>query len=360
MSQLPLDQRSNEQPANDAGYAALMAVKPGERLKKERQKRKLDLDAAAAQLNLSVSVLRALEADDYKSLPSSTFIKGYIRSYARMLRLSGDDLVRAFEYQTGVHSSMDEQHPVPEAIKRKPKLGWYVVGLVVTLSGLGAYLFSAGDSPNSVAEPADPVITEQIAETTPEVDVQSPAQSMKNNDESTDNSPLIEQEPVDEVEEVVTESVPPRAQIDVPEVKVPPAPQSSLTTKSSAAPVVAERPGEALLEKDVVVSELPAPATESAANQSMAMHANEELLSLSEGKLTMRFSDDCWVEIRDANERLVHANLHRSGSVYSKTLIEPFDIKLGNGKAVKLSYNGNPVAVALSKRSNVANLSIGR
>lgn len=76
--------------------------------------------------------------------------------------------------------------------------------------------------------------------------------------------------------------------------------------------------------------------------------------------LTMRFSEDCWVEIRDPDGNLVHANLHRAGSVYEKSLAEPFDVKLGNGKAVKLSYNGAPVAIASSKRSNVANLSFGQ
>lgn len=44
-----------------------------------------DIADVAANLNLRVSVIQALEADDYANLPGPTFVRGYQRSYARLL-----------------------------------------------------------------------------------------------------------------------------------------------------------------------------------------------------------------------------------------------------------------------------------
>ncbi|PCJ33531.1 MAG: hypothetical protein COA99_15585, partial [Moraxellaceae bacterium] len=77
--------------------ARLLVDPPGLALKKARQALRLELDVVANRLNLSPSVVVAIENDAYDRLPSPTFIRGYIRSYARLLKLSGDDLIRSYE-----------------------------------------------------------------------------------------------------------------------------------------------------------------------------------------------------------------------------------------------------------------------
>lgn len=72
-------------------------VLPGQRLKAERNNQGLSEDDVSASLRLSRSYLRALEADDYERLPEPTFIKGYLRNYAKLLGLPPEELAGAYE-----------------------------------------------------------------------------------------------------------------------------------------------------------------------------------------------------------------------------------------------------------------------
>ncbi|MCZ7597367.1 MAG: helix-turn-helix domain-containing protein [Gammaproteobacteria bacterium] len=58
---------------------------PGMILAAARDELKWSIEDVAANLNLRVSVIEALERDDYGDLPGPTFVRGYIRAYARLL-----------------------------------------------------------------------------------------------------------------------------------------------------------------------------------------------------------------------------------------------------------------------------------
>ena len=62
-------------------------VKPGQYLVYEREKRGFTVEDIAAQLHLSSQIIRALEEDDYGQLPEQVYVRGYIRSYCRLLRI---------------------------------------------------------------------------------------------------------------------------------------------------------------------------------------------------------------------------------------------------------------------------------
>ena len=53
----------------------------------------LTVGEVADHLRLGADVIEDLETDDYSRLPGSTFVKGYLRSYARLLDLDGEELV---------------------------------------------------------------------------------------------------------------------------------------------------------------------------------------------------------------------------------------------------------------------------
>ncbi|MCG8673614.1 MAG: DUF4115 domain-containing protein [Pseudomonadales bacterium] len=364
MSNLPLDDKHSGQPANDEGYAALMAVKPGERLKKARKQRKLDVEAAACQLNLSPSVLIALENDDYGALPSSTFVKGYIRSYARMLGLPGTDLVRAFEYQTGVHSSMDEQHPVPDTPAKKGGIRLLMVVLLALFgAGIAWYVFSSTDPQPAIAV-EDGAIEGGDVDTVARKEQESDQADTPNS--TALSPPIIEKAPKKQAVTPIKRSTAKPAAVKPTPVLASTVedktPKTQPELKKSPEKVAIVEP-EAARQAEKLAQEPSVSANSASSSQTVAaapvFKFENTASSNSKGNLVMTFSEDCWVEIRDQQERLIHADLHRSGSRYSKTLPEPFDIKLGNGNAVEVFYNGTPIAFALSKRSNVARLTIG-
>ncbi len=75
------------------------ATSPGQALANRREDWGLTTQDVAANLNLGVDTIEAIEADDYSRLPGSTFVKGYIRSYARLLKLDAEDLLGSIDLQ---------------------------------------------------------------------------------------------------------------------------------------------------------------------------------------------------------------------------------------------------------------------
>ncbi len=56
----------------------------GELLQEERQRHHLSIEQLAQQTRVKVEYLRALEANQFAELPAATFVKGYIKTYAKI------------------------------------------------------------------------------------------------------------------------------------------------------------------------------------------------------------------------------------------------------------------------------------
>ncbi len=68
----------------------------GVRLRRERQLRQLSLGELAGATRISVRMLEALEADDYEALPAPVFVRGYLRSCARVLGVDAEELLALY------------------------------------------------------------------------------------------------------------------------------------------------------------------------------------------------------------------------------------------------------------------------
>ncbi|WP_298142100.1 helix-turn-helix domain-containing protein [uncultured Acinetobacter sp.] len=71
--------------------------RPGEYLRQVRINQKRELADIAKALNIPEKTLAALEKDDYKLLPEATFIKGYYRSYAKLLKVDANNIIQRFD-----------------------------------------------------------------------------------------------------------------------------------------------------------------------------------------------------------------------------------------------------------------------
>ena len=165
-----------------AGAGRLLPDPPGVQLQRARQIKHLDLVAVADELNLSSTVVKALEADDYERLPGATFVRGYIRSYARLLKLSGDDLVRCYdrvvkgravdpqsklrsEAQSSVKSG-EKSSAKPAAKTSSSKKGWFYVMTIVVV---GAFGITVGSQYISVEPKETDIATNSLSEDAPEL-----------------------------------------------------------------------------------------------------------------------------------------------------------------------------------------------
>lgn len=73
----------------------------GDLLKRVRESKGLSLRDMGDSTRISARYLEAIENDDFGHLPSSTFVKGYLREMARTLQLDEDALVRGYMRRMG-------------------------------------------------------------------------------------------------------------------------------------------------------------------------------------------------------------------------------------------------------------------
>jgi len=148
------------------------AASAGTRLREAREAAGLTIDAVAQQLKLAPRQVKALEEDAFAQLPGRTFIRGFMRNYARLVRLDPDALLASLP-EGGATPSLD--HPslapttraigeLPADAHGKPKAARWAIPLALTaIVAIGAvYEFARplaeyGKAPaGKVAAPAAP------------------------------------------------------------------------------------------------------------------------------------------------------------------------------------------------------------
>lgn len=69
----------------------------GKRLKQAREGLHLSVKEAAVRLHLNANVIQILEAEEFKSSLPPTFVRGYLRSYGRLLNIPDQEISAALE-----------------------------------------------------------------------------------------------------------------------------------------------------------------------------------------------------------------------------------------------------------------------
>jgi cytoskeleton protein RodZ len=83
----------------------------GQQLRQAREEQSLSLDQVAQATHIRLHYLEALEADQFDKLPSTTQLRGFLRTYANYLKLDSIELIRELE----VDSSRTPAIPSPVA-----------------------------------------------------------------------------------------------------------------------------------------------------------------------------------------------------------------------------------------------------
>lgn len=273
---------------------------PGPVLAAARTAQNLAVSDVARQLKLSVTQVAALEAGQYERLPGPVFVRGFVRNYARLLRMDPDRLLAMVADGPGLEATnrMPTTRGVPfpsGTVRRWPRTLLLFALLAVVV--LGAYEFYWRERTEARA-PAPQASLPPAA--TPESN--APA------------APVVDPKP--EVSPAAAVAPAPLAAAEVE-----PAPPS---TQSVAAP------------ED---TSAPAPPTEPV--------------------LHFRFARDSWVQVRDGDGKPIFTRLNPAGSEQRVTGKPPFRLVIGNAGGVALSYNDRAVDLrSHTVRDDVARLTL--
>lgn len=296
-----------------------MVVLPGERCRKAREALGWTPAEAAKRMHLSQSYLVALEADDYERLPEATFVKGYLKNYAKLLGLPADEIANTFQQMVN-DDAFDKPLDLPKmapppSVWRKPLLAvvalLVVVGLLIWLwpeeKGLAPLSSSGMNAPEErVSQQGDEEVGEEAGP--------FPGQSEPLPQAGDDLSP----QPLDGA---VNDGQP--------------------------------EDGGAAANGDNVES-VGSGEIDSSADPASSMLAENGL-----DRLLMAFSGNCWISVKDATGRTLRQGEQQSGASLQLDGKAPFSLTLGDAGAVdELILNGEAVTLPTNSPGKVVRVTI--
>lgn len=104
---------SQENLAQKDAYTVLEL--PGEKLATRRRELNLTLEQVAQTLKLSTRQIAAIEINDFAALASITTVKGFVRSYAKLLGLDPNPLVEMVSHEVRADYDPVLRRPLPAA-----------------------------------------------------------------------------------------------------------------------------------------------------------------------------------------------------------------------------------------------------
>jgi cytoskeleton protein RodZ len=288
--------------SDEASYVPASA---GSIVRQAREAAGLSIDAVAQQLKLAPRQVEALENDDYAKLPGRTFVRGFMRNYARLMRLDADAVLAALPG----HDIVDRPPlaPAPRAMGEMPKearrkSNRTLIAIPLALIAVVALgVFYEFTSPQSDARRAA-------------------AKAGK--------SPSS---PATATGEIV-------------------AAPSNVTTLPN--PVVEARPAAS--------GEAPAATSSEARTTTQAPVGATDNPTASAGEplLVLTFKSSSWVEVRDRNGSVVFSATGAAGSTQGVSGALPLDVVIGNAPEVGVTFRGQRIDLAPYTRQNVARLSL--
>ena len=112
----------------------------GERLKRERELREVSTDEICSATRIAPKFLEALENEEWEKLPGGVFGRGFVRTIARYLGLSEENLLSEYDLARGEVITPSAQRPeerIPSTPKWVPATVLLVVIVVILALILG-------------------------------------------------------------------------------------------------------------------------------------------------------------------------------------------------------------------------------
>jgi len=344
MSSDPYQQpESEERPegAGEAPYQEPPYEEPvGEILARAREAQGLTLDDVAHQLKFGVRQLEALEQSRFENLPGSTFARGMVRSYARLLKLDADALLARVEGKFEVpHTDQlatRYREPVPFSGGSRRSTIAYAALSVLILLVVAAVLFGwqqerSGSTRMSFVPAARTAL-------------EPPKPSPEPSPAAAPAAPVSARESA--APATATELAPAK---QAPSEKPAPAPASGEAAPS--APTAEASPGPAAAASPAAGTAEASPASpESAAPAAAPPPATDHIV--------LNFDAESWVEIRDGTGRVLMSQLNPAGSEKEVQGIPPFSVVIGNAQHVRLTYDDKPFDLTPHIRVEVARFTL--
>lgn len=283
--------RNNTDQANNSVEAPVVTL--GKMLSEARERLGLTVMDVASQIKFAPKQIEALEADDFERLPEAAFLRGFVRSYAKVLHLDAETLLAALPQRKAAQAGLlaeaaGERFPDARSAQRQ-NMVWLGASLLLITVVVG-FVFWSGNAPPAQTKP---------------VQIESPVSLP------------------DDVQIKPAEVVPESAVIE----PVKPASEPQVPAAKPVAPPLAE--------------------------QSKAISSDAQTdASLPVTSLRLEFIGESWAEIKDRDGKILSSRNHLEGTELRLQGHAPFTILIGHAPSVRLYYRDKEVDLAPHTRSS--------
>ncbi|MFN3237218.1 MAG: helix-turn-helix domain-containing protein [Pseudomonadales bacterium] len=332
-------------------------------LSEAREAMGLSQEEVAQELYLIPSYIRLIDSDQIEQIEKQAFVRGYLRSYAKLVGLDGDDMVARFDKSKGATPQTIEiravtQEPVGSTNFTGPVIQTGVMGLIglIVVVLVVWMLVSSGDEEAPVVVVTD--TAEEVAEATEaELDNDTtPAAESFNGVVTATETTSTEAEAVDDLVSQGADAVNVMAATTetAAEELVDAVEGAVIDTVTDAGEETREAVDQGFSEsssddtEDLVEQVLPTEIAEQS-GKNITIERTDELILVSAGgndELRFAFSDECWVEIEDADGNAIYGDLNRAGDELVVNGVAPFEVLFGKAPAVTMLFNGEKFDLA--------------
>ncbi|MEZ8801179.1 cytoskeleton protein RodZ [Vibrio splendidus] len=295
------------------------AIEAGTLLKNKRESLGLTQKQISDRLKLRVTLIQQIEENQFESDQVATFMRGYIRSYAKYVNLDEKVVLNA------LHHSGDAQHQEQEMLSfsRKTKtekhnsrimlLTWSIFAVIVGISSLWWWQNQQQDTlSQSLAntESSEELVVEES------LDPELTSLEVIEAEQNTETSPVTEN-------------------------------SDELTEVSSAEDSVTLDPVE-------VLEETPEAADVASVTAEPETVAPEAVVN----ELVMQFSADCWIQVKDASGKTLSTGIKKAGQTLNLSGTAPYKVILGAPEGVSMTFASEPVDLSGYTSGKVARITL--
>ncbi|MEZ9744421.1 cytoskeleton protein RodZ [Vibrio splendidus] len=295
------------------------AIEAGTLLKNKRESLGLTQKQISDRLKLRVTLIQQIEENQFESDQVATFMRGYIRSYAKYVNLDEKVVLNA------LHHSGDAQHQEQEMLSfsRKTKtekhnsrimlLTWSIFAVIVGISSLWWWQNQQQDTlSQSLAntESSEELVVEES------LDPELTSLEVIEAEQNAETSPVTEN-------------------------------SDELTEVSSAEDSVTLDPVE-------VIEEAPEAADVASVTAEPETVAPEAVVN----ELVMQFSADCWIQVKDASGKTLSTGIKKAGQTLNLSGTAPYKVILGAPEGVSMTFASEPVDLSGYTSGKVARITL--
>lgn len=314
-----------------------LTAHPGAILKAAREELSMSVSDAADALHLRSRIVEQIESGRYDEFESHVFLRGYFRSYCRLVNLHEERMVELLDAllesrETEERALRDKAREAQIAGKRQRLLrraSVIVTLLAVILTSIWLVFGSLTTSTQ--------VETNEIADVMPELalvdNTNANAQEADAESEHSveESAQLVDREESSELVVNDDENFGEMDDATVSEISVASAPEPSLVTSPDGSRA-----------EDSLASQSDSPES--------ALVVSENVFET--GLIEIEFAGDCWVSLKNGLGKTPVASLKRDGDTLRYEGALPFTLILGDANVASVRFQEQPLDISADIRRN--------